>query len=39
LRGLYQAARGRGDRFRQCIVNAGMQVGTRPGYDKGTTER
>src|SRR5262249_12138450 len=30
LRGLYQAARGRGDRFRQCIVNAGIEVGTRP---------
>ena len=30
LRGLYQAVRGRGDRFRQCIVNAGIQVGTRP---------
>jgi glycosyltransferase involved in cell wall biosynthesis len=32
LRGLYQAVRGHGDRFRQCIINAGMQVGTRPGY-------
>jgi glycosyltransferase involved in cell wall biosynthesis len=32
LRGLYQAVKGRGDRFRQCIVNAGIQVGTRPKY-------
>ena len=32
LRGLYQAAKGRGDRFRQCIINAGIEVGTRPGY-------
>jgi glycosyltransferase involved in cell wall biosynthesis len=32
LRGLYQAVRGHGDRFRQCIINAGIQVGTRPGY-------
>jgi glycosyltransferase involved in cell wall biosynthesis len=30
LRGLYQAVKGRGDRFRQCIINAGIQVGTRP---------
>jgi glycosyltransferase involved in cell wall biosynthesis len=32
LRGLYQAVRGRSDRFRQCVINAGIQVGTRPGY-------
>jgi glycosyltransferase involved in cell wall biosynthesis len=32
LRGLYQLAKGRGDRFRQCIINAGIQVGTRPEY-------
>lgn len=32
LRGLYQAAKGRGDRFRQCVVNAGIEVGTRPRY-------
>src|SRR5262245_38638056 len=25
LRGLYQAVKGRGDRFRQCIINAGIQ--------------
>jgi glucosyl-dolichyl phosphate glucuronosyltransferase len=31
LRGLYQALRGHGDRFRQCVINAGIQVGTRPG--------
>jgi glucosyl-dolichyl phosphate glucuronosyltransferase len=30
VRGLYQAAKGRGDRFRQCVINAGIQVGTRP---------
>jgi glycosyltransferase involved in cell wall biosynthesis len=28
-RGLYQLARGRGDRFRQCVINAGIQVGGR----------
>jgi glycosyltransferase involved in cell wall biosynthesis len=32
LRGLYQVVKGRGDRFRQCIINAGIQVGTRPKY-------
>ena len=32
LRGLYQALKGRGDRFRQCVINAGIEVGTRPGY-------
>jgi glucosyl-dolichyl phosphate glucuronosyltransferase len=32
LRGLYQIVKGRGDRFRQCIINAGIQVGTRPKY-------
>jgi glycosyltransferase involved in cell wall biosynthesis len=32
LRGLYQLVKGRGDRFRQCIINAGIQVGTRPKY-------
>jgi glycosyltransferase involved in cell wall biosynthesis len=32
LRGLYQAVKGRGDRFRQCVINAGIEVGTRPGY-------
>jgi glycosyltransferase involved in cell wall biosynthesis len=31
LRGLYQAVRGHGDRLRQCVINAGIQVGTRPG--------
>jgi glycosyltransferase involved in cell wall biosynthesis len=29
LRGLYQAMKGRGDRFRQCIINAGIEIGTR----------
>ena len=32
LRGLYQMVKGRGDRFRQCIINAGIQVGTRRKY-------
>jgi glycosyltransferase involved in cell wall biosynthesis len=32
LRGLYQAVKGRGDRFRQCIINAGIEVGARSGY-------
>jgi glycosyltransferase involved in cell wall biosynthesis len=27
LRGVFQLMRGRGDRFRQCIINAGIQVG------------
>jgi glycosyltransferase involved in cell wall biosynthesis len=35
LRGLYQMVKGRGDRFRQCIINAGFQVGTRPTYRRG----
>jgi hypothetical protein len=28
-RGLYQLARGRGDRFRQCVINMGIQRGIR----------
>jgi GT2 family glycosyltransferase len=32
LRGLYQAVKGRGDRFRQCVINAGIQVETRRKY-------
>jgi glycosyltransferase involved in cell wall biosynthesis len=32
LRGLYQLVKGRGDRFRQCIINVGIEVGTRPEY-------
>jgi glycosyltransferase involved in cell wall biosynthesis len=32
LRGLYQMVKGHGDRFRQCIINAGIQVGTRRKY-------
>ena len=32
MRGMVQLLRGRGDRFRQCIINAGIAVGTRPGY-------
>jgi glycosyltransferase involved in cell wall biosynthesis len=38
LRGLYQLMRGRGDRFRQCVINAGIQVGTRPSLRKRTHE-
>jgi glycosyltransferase involved in cell wall biosynthesis len=34
LRGLYQAVKGHGDRFRQCIINAGIQVGTRRNYSR-----
>jgi glycosyltransferase involved in cell wall biosynthesis len=29
LRGVVQAARGRGDRFRRCVVNCGMEAGIR----------
>jgi glycosyltransferase involved in cell wall biosynthesis len=29
IRGMVQMLRGRGDRFRQCIVNAGIEIGTR----------
>ena len=32
LRGLYQAMKGHGDRFRQCIINVGIQVGTRSEF-------
>ena len=32
VRGLYQAVKGRGDRFRQCVINAGIEVGTRPDH-------
>jgi glycosyltransferase involved in cell wall biosynthesis len=28
LRGLYQALKGRGDRFRQCVINAGIETST-----------
>lgn len=28
-RGLFQLTKGRGDRFRQCIINAGIQMGQR----------
>ncbi len=28
-RGLFQLTKGRGDRFRQCIINAGIQMGLR----------
>jgi glycosyltransferase involved in cell wall biosynthesis len=31
VRGMVQLLKGRGDRFRQCIINAGIEVGTRPG--------
>jgi len=29
VRGLVQILKGRGDRFRQCIINAGIEIGTR----------
>jgi GT2 family glycosyltransferase len=29
LRGMLQMLKGRGDRFRQCIINAGIEMGTR----------
>jgi glycosyltransferase involved in cell wall biosynthesis len=29
IRGMVQMLRGRGDRFRQCIINAGIEMGTR----------
>jgi GT2 family glycosyltransferase len=32
LRGLCQAVKGRGDQFRQCVINAGIEVGSRAGY-------
>jgi glycosyltransferase involved in cell wall biosynthesis len=28
-RGIFQLLKGRGDRFRQCIINAGIEMGTR----------
>src|SRR5262245_55415244 len=31
VRGLYQIVKGYGDRFRQCIINAGIRVGIRHG--------
>lgn len=32
LRGIGQWLRGRGDRFRQCVINAGVETGLRRGY-------
>jgi GT2 family glycosyltransferase len=29
VRGMVQMLKGRGDRFRQCIINAGIEIGTR----------
>ena len=29
VRGMVQMLKGRGDRFRQCIINAGIEMGTR----------
>jgi hypothetical protein len=26
-RGIFQLTKGRGDRFRQCIINAGIEIG------------
>ena len=31
VRGLYQLMQGRGDRFRQCIINVGFQIGLMDG--------
>ena len=33
-RGIFQMLKGRGDRFRQCIVNAGIEIGTREPHVK-----
>ena len=33
LRGVFQLMKGRGDRFRQCIINAGIEMG-RMRYSK-----
>ena len=30
VRGMFQLVKGRGDRFRQCIINAGIEMGQRP---------
>jgi glucosyl-dolichyl phosphate glucuronosyltransferase len=30
LRGVFQLMKGRGDRFRQCIINAGIEIGSMP---------
>ena len=40
LRGVVQMVKGRGDRFRQCVVNAGMQMGSRkvPGMPAGNDD-
>jgi hypothetical protein len=32
IRGLYQLLKGRGDRFRQCVINMGIQRGLRSQY-------
>ena len=29
VKGMVQMLKGRGDRFRQCIINAGIEMGTR----------
>ena len=34
LRGLLQLVKGRGDRFRQCVINAGIQIGIRQAGGK-----
>ena len=34
LKGMVQMLKGRGDRFRQCIINAGIQMGTRKSIVK-----
>ena len=34
VRGLWQLAKGRGDRFRQCVINMGIQAGLRRAFRK-----
>jgi glycosyltransferase involved in cell wall biosynthesis len=37
VRGMVQMLKGRGDRFRQCIVNAGIEMGTRKSLVGGSS--
>jgi len=38
VRGMVQMLKGRGDRFRQCIINAGIEMGTRNPVVRENTE-
>jgi len=38
LKGFFQLCKGRGDRFRQCVINAGIQKGFREGGNSAPTE-